>query len=244
MVEGDGVYRSERLRVQRRKKIAVGVAGLAAILAGGGYAVTAWRGAQHTTIVGDTGAFAPPALAAPSSPARPAKALPAPTAVTPPPSTRPSPRLSAARRSTRPSARPTPSAMPDEEVASAMVSQLLQLRRATASGGLTAAGREIVVAAEPGADGSAIRIVSARHDLTGRGALLWAADAGRPVGDARCTQNFRIGGGAVRETRPGLLLCWRVSPVKSVVTVASSPTGSPVAATSARVIERVWRRMN
>ena len=29
-------------------------------------------------------------------------------------------------------------------------------------------------------------------DLTGQGQLAWAADAGHPVGNARCTQNFRF----------------------------------------------------
>lgn len=250
MVGEDGVYRSERRRVQRRKKIAVGVAGLGAILAGGGYAVTAWRGAQDSTMIGDTGAFAPRVITTARTPSVPEPpwtvATPGPTSASavPAPTSRPaSTRLSGARRSTRPSPAPSPSRMPDEEAAAAQVSRLLQAPRGTPSAAADGTGGAIVVANEPGPDGSAIRVLSARYDLTGRGTLLWAADNGRPVGDARCTQNLKIAGEAVAAPRPGLLLCWRAAPDRSVVTVATSRTGSPVAASSARVLDAAWRRL-
>jgi hypothetical protein len=241
MVEEGGVYRSERRRVQRRKKIAVGIAGLGAILAGGGYAVTAWRAAQDATVIGDIGALAPHTPAVPEPPGTDATSKPPPSSAVPAPTSRPvSTRLSGARRSSRPSPAPSPSRIPDDEVAAAQISRLLQAPRSTPSGAAPAG--TIVVTNEPGPDGSAIRVLSARYDLTGRGSLLWAADTGQPVGDARCTQNLRVDG-ALAEARPGLLLCWRVSPVKSVVTVATSRTGSPAAAASARVIDRTWERL-
>ncbi|MET0418801.1 MAG: hypothetical protein ABW022_22530, partial [Actinoplanes sp.] len=59
MVDDDEVYRTRRRRAQRRKKFAVAVAGLAAILAGGGYAVSAYRAAQDSTIIGGSGALGP-----------------------------------------------------------------------------------------------------------------------------------------------------------------------------------------
>lgn len=239
-----GVYRSDRRRVQRRKKIAVGLAGLGAILAGGGYAVSAWQTARESTVIGDLGAFAPhtPPVREPPGTAT-TTAAPRPSAA-PAPTSRPaSTRLSGARRSSRPSPTPSPSRMPDEEVASALLSRLLAAPRSTPSGVASAAGGTIVVTNEPGPDGSAIRILSARYDLTARGTLLWAADSGQVVGDARCTQNVRVGGGTA-ETRPGLLLCWRVSAAKSVVTIATSRTGSPVAATSARVLHRAWEQLD
>ena len=250
MVEQDGVYRSEQRRVQRRKKIGVGLAGLAAILAGGGYAVSALRSAQQSRIAGDTAAVAPvtssasaSASVSPSGSARP----PSTASVVPAPVSRsPSPRLSAARRSSRPTPTPTPSAsptpVPDADVAAAQVSRLLTAPRTTPSGnGVSAAGGTVVVANESGPDGSAVRVLSARYDLTVGGSLLEAADAGVPVGAARCTRNLRVAG--VRETRPGVLLCWRASPDKSVVTVATRAGGGPVAATSARIIDRVWQRL-
>ncbi|MET0417218.1 MAG: hypothetical protein ABW022_14500, partial [Actinoplanes sp.] len=145
------------------------------------------------------------------------------------------PRLSAARQSSRPSPTPSPSVLPDDEMAGAQVSRLLP----GPSDGPVAAGGTTVVANETGADGSAIRIVSGLHDLRKR---LWAADAGVQVGDARCTQNLR-GGGTTAAVRPRMLLCWRVSAGKSVVTVATNAAGRPQAAASVRVLDRVWQQL-
>ena len=240
MVDEDAAHRARRRRAQRRKKLAVGLAGLAAILAGGGYAVSAYQTARDTTIIGgDTGALGPPRVS-PATPAgTPSASAASPSPAGSSPSSRPpSPRLSAARQRSRPSPTPSPSSLPDDEAAGAQVSRLLPAPP-RASGGPAAAGRSAVVANETGADGSAIRIVSGRHDLRSR---LWAANAGVQVGDARCTQNLRIDG-AAPEVRPGMLLCWRVSAAKSVVTVATNEAGKPVAAASARVIERVWQQL-
>ena len=246
----DGVYHSRRRRVQRRKKAAVGIAGLVAILAGGGYAMSAWRSAQDSTVLGDIGALAPaPSLsrAAPTPSAVPPRTSPAPAPV----SRAASPRLSAARQATSPvptpsparsSVPPTPMPDDDDDVAAAQVSHLLTAPRSTPSAGVAAAGGTIVVANEPGADGSAIRVLSARYDLTDGGSLLWAADDGVPVGDTRCTRNLRVDGSAPTN-RPRVLLCWRVSAGKSVVTVATGPSRGPVPAASARVIDRVWQRL-
>jgi hypothetical protein len=108
---------------------------------------------------------------------------------------------------------------------------------------MIAAGEAITVANEAGADGSAIQVVSARFDLTGRGSQLWAADDGLPFGAARCTQNLRVEDEPVARMRPNMVLCWRASSARSVVTVATSPIGQPAAAISAAVIERVWRQL-
>lgn len=255
MVEQDGVYRSEQRRVQRRKKIAVGVAGLAAILAGGGYALSTWHSARDDTVVGDTGALAPVVpSASPSGPAPvsgpPSSVAPAASVVPAPASRSASPRLSAARRSSRPTPTPVPATSspapvatraPDAEVAAAQVSRLLTAPRTAPSGGVSAAGETVLVANESGADGSAIRVLSAHYDLTAGGSPVGAADAGVRVGEARCTHNLRVDG--VRETRPGVLLCWRAAPDRSVVTVATRSGGGPVPATSARVIDRAWQRL-
>jgi hypothetical protein len=259
MVDNDGVYVSQRRRVQRRKKALVAVVGLAAVLGGGAYGVSAWHTARDTTITGDTGALAPVAPA-PSSPS-PADEVPwesvAPSgspsgsqsgSPSPSPGARTSvARLSGVRQSSRPS--PTPSAsasasasaVNDDEVASAQVSRLLRTPRVAPSGGLTAAGEAITVANETSPDGSSIRVVSARYDLTARGASLGAADSGQPFGTVRCTQNLLVG--QVAQVRPQMLLCWRTSAAKSVVAVATSATGRPAAAVSAAAIDRAWRRL-
>lgn len=257
MVEEDGVYRSARRRVQRRKKIAVGLAGLAAVLAGGGWAVSAWHTARQGLDAADLAAPAP--TVATSSPVPSPGESPASPSPSPSATRSPSPRLSGARQSSRPSPipaptpspTPPPTPVPDEEVAAAQISRLVQApvdqtpgdaaaADAAPPDGAAAAGGVVVVANEAGADGSAIRVLSARHDL---GRLLWAADGGRQVGGSRCTQSLRIDGGPA-QSRPGMLLCWRVSAARSVVTVATRAGGSPLAEASARVLDRTWRRLD
>ncbi len=234
MDDEDAVFRARRRRAQRRKKLAVGVAGLAAMLAGGGYAVSAWQTARDSTVIGDTGALG--RAVAPDSAEPMFSAVPPSRFASPAPASRPpSTRLSAARRSSRPSPTPSPSALPDDEMAGAQVSRLLP----GPSDGPAAAGGTAVVANETGADGSAIRVVSGRHDLRER---LMAADEGVQVGDARCTQNLRAEG-AAPAVRPKMLLCWRVSAGKSVVTVATNEGGKPLTAASVRVLDRVWRQL-
>ncbi len=84
-----------------------------------------------------------------------------------------------------------------------------------------------------------LRVVAARRDLTGQGELAWVADSGYPVGDARCSQTFRIGTTPVRVRRT-LLICWRTSPARSVYTVAVDIDRSPSATDSVAALNRAW----
>jgi hypothetical protein len=88
--------------------------------------------------------------------------------------------------------------------------------------------------------GGTMRVVTARHDLSGQRELLWAADDGEPFGDARCTQNFHFSNNVKPRVRPTMLLCWRTSNQKSVVTVAVSRTGRPMKSLSVAEIDRQW----
>ncbi len=92
-------------------------------------------------------------------------------------------------------------------------------------------------------DHHTLRVVSARADLSGQRELAWVADAGQPVGDARCTQNFHIGPKATARVRPTLLVCWRTSPDRSVYTVAVDVDHRPSAQASVAVIDDVWSRL-
>nr|WP_296077188.1 hypothetical protein [uncultured Actinoplanes sp.] len=253
MVDDDGVYVSQRRRVQRRKKALVAVAGLAAVLGGGAYGVYAWGAARDVAVIGEAGALSPvvaPSRHAPStvSPSpKPSKSAGSPSPSVRPTSGSPSPsvrrtvaRLSGVPQSALPSPTPTAAGPADEAVAAAQVSRLLQVPRVIPSDTLVAAEQAIVVAKESAPDGSAIRVVSARYDLTARG-ILWAADNGRPINGARCTQNLLVD--KVVQVRPGMMLCWRADAGKSVVSVATSRTGRPAAALSAAAIDRAWRRL-
>jgi hypothetical protein len=147
--------------------------------------------------------------------------------------------MSAARRSWLPSPVPSPTAPTDDELAATQVSLLLQPRA-----GIMAATSATTVRNEVTAGGAQARIVSARYDLTSRWQLIGAADTGRRVGAARCTQNFRIDGTPLPQNRPGLLLCWRMSQLKSVVVIATQATGPPRPADAAALLSREWVAMS
>jgi hypothetical protein len=239
---GDGVYysegteRSQRRSLQRRKKALVAFLGLTAVLGGGGYGVTTWLAARDsiTTI---TGALGPVAVSSPT-----ARPRPTPTRTTRPkrtPAPGPAPvTKSAARQQYRPSPTPT-STLTDDQIAAVQVGHLLERPHAAGS----ASAGAVAVTNETAADGSLIRVVSARHDLTGQWDSLWAADSGRSFGTSRCTQNFKINGSSYAEVRPGMLLCWRTSAARSVVTVATVKVGRPAAASSVAVVDREWSRL-
>jgi hypothetical protein len=93
-------------------------------------------------------------------------------------------------------------------------------------------------------DHHTLRVVSARGDLTGQRELSWAADSGHPVGNARCTQNFRIGADAAARERPTMLLCWRTSATKSVYTIAVDIDRRPSETASVVTINQTWSKLN
>jgi hypothetical protein len=88
-----------------------------------------------------------------------------------------------------------------------------------------------------------IRITSAKADLTGQQDQLMAADSGAPAGDARCTQKVHFSNSAAARTIPNLLLCWRTSANRSVVTLAVAKNGHPSTASSTAVIDREWAKL-
>lgn len=244
VVDDEGVYVSQRRRVQRRKKALVAVVGLSAMLGGAAYGVTVWKTAREATIiVGDPGAMGPvrtPFSTSPSPSKRSRSAAPSPRVKST------VARLSGVPQMARPSPTPTPtptsSGRADEAVAAAQISHLVQAHRDAPPGTLVAASENITLANEAGPDGTTIRLVSARYDLTARGTMLWAADNGLSIAGARCTQNLLVD--AKAQIRPGMMLCWRATTARSVVAVATSLYGRPAAALSAAAIDRAWRRLN
>jgi hypothetical protein len=233
----EGVYVSELHRARKRRRLG-GIAAAAVVVLGvGSYGLTSWINGQQATAPGDTGALAPIVTGDPSP------APPFPTTVTPSRPSAPAPRLgpgtkAAVRQSTRPSPTPTPPPVSDAEMADAQVSRLLKPRPQASGIGIAATTDDRVsVRNETTPDGANVRILSARYDITERWRLLYAADLGQPRGLARCTQNFRTDEEQLGRVRPGLLLCWRTSAGRSVVTVA---TGRPQEVYSLGVLEREW----
>lgn len=92
--------------------------------------------------------------------------------------------------------------------------------------------------------GGTIRITTARGDLTGQRALSIAADEGERVGDGvRCTNRIRFSEGVPAQERPTVLLCWRTSAKRSVVTMAVTPEGKPAPADSIALIRQEWTKL-
>jgi hypothetical protein len=248
MGEGDGVYYSgsaysgsdsaapaaDRRSVARRaKKAAVALVGLSAVGAG------AYFGTMLLT--GNTPGYSGgPAALAPAGPVFSSAPASAPISAAAPdgPSTGPLLGIrSGVRQAIRPSPTPSDLALTDGEVTAAQVSRLLQAAPQPAASGMSIASGPVTVSDEVGTDGSAIRVVAARYDLTGR----WSpADRGHAAGDARCTQNLLVGLDPAPQLYPSMLMCWRTGPGRSVVTIASSTQGAPLDAASLDVLDQQW----
>ena len=226
-------------RNRRRKQAIAGVAGLA-VLGAGAYLVTSQVVDNTRTKTKDAAALAPaplepvspsasePASAEPSAAAS-ASASPS-TAATPEPSPAPSRTLTAEQRVAKARAAASKAGYP--------------VKRGLVPTAKVAAGPVSVRNTGSLQQGGTMRIVSAPYDLTGTRELLWAADEGNPAGDdVRCTQNFKLSNDTEARVRPTMLLCWRTSAGKSVVTVAVARKGKPASAASVAVIDREWAKI-
>ncbi|MEU8813363.1 hypothetical protein [Actinoplanes sp. NPDC048796] len=235
----DGVEKSPK----RHRKLAVGAAGLAVVLGGGAYLV-ATQATENTETSG-VGAIGAPATVAPAPASPSPQPTPSPSATSALPSAAPSP------ASASPSRKPVAAKSTKPVVKSEVKREIQKAREAAEKEGhpvrrgLSAAGTTKVAASqrtETTADGT-MRVITAKGDLTGQNELLWAADKGEKVGTARCTQRFRFSAGDPGRERPSMLLCWRTSEGRSVVTVAVAKKGRPSPATSVATINREWSKL-
>ncbi|WP_127504268.1 hypothetical protein [Actinoplanes solisilvae] len=214
----NGVYRSlaRERRNQRRKQLGVGLAGLLAIAGAGAFA------AQIDVVDLLPSSDRPLVIAQPqrTPSASPSPAASAPVSVVRSKKTVTPWRVvrSGVRQRTSPTPPPPPS--PSVLIASAPV---VQLNENTASG--------------------TIRVTVAAFDLSGRPELALVGDQGWAVGRARCSRSARSDAGAAASAAPPTLVCWRTSPQRSVVTVATSSRGRPATAESIAVLEREWARL-
>jgi hypothetical protein len=220
---------------RRRKQVVLGVVGLAAVLGAGAYVITGQvLDHRNATTTGDTGALAPmisPAAEPPAeTPSAAMAASPSASASAVPPSATPS---------------PSRSSSVDDEIRKAREKAAKDgypLQRALTAAPHAESG-PVSERSEGRPDGGSLRIITAKFDLSGQRELLWAADRGKPVGDARCTQNFRFSNNVKPAIRPNLLLCWRTSADRSVATVLVDQKGKPSTAESLRIINREWAKL-
>jgi hypothetical protein len=213
-------------RSRRRKQVA-GAVGLVAVLGGGAFLITDQMTDRSTTI-SDTGAVAPivPATASPTVALGPAPAKASPT----PKGTSPSPAKSLTTEQKIAAAR------------AAMAKDGVPVKRPPVRAGSQLTAADVTVTNKSSAGGT-LKVASARGDLTGYGEMSWVADDGRPVGDARCSQNFRFANSVPIGEKPTLLVCWLTSATKSVYTVAVVPKGRPSTATSVAAIDAEWAKL-
>ncbi|WIM94935.1 hypothetical protein ACTOB_006994 [Actinoplanes oblitus] len=224
-------------RNRRRKQALVGATGLAAVLAGAGFLATQLMQASQPSLP-------EPAALAPATTQTPSDAPVTSDVPTQPPASRATKPAQAAKRSPT----PTPSvdrAKIEQEIAAARASAAadgVPLKRPlTAPNGVQEATS---VRTESTREGS-VRITTAHYDLTGHQPLLIAADRGKPVGGGvRCTNKVRFSANAPAVERPSLLLCWRTSSERSVVTMATNPSGEPDPQDSVKIIDREWATLD
>jgi hypothetical protein len=234
-IHEDGTYDEEAARRSRRRKQAVvGVAGVAAVLGGGAFFVTQAMTAKQ--------AIAPEVASAPLAPQDPASDSPSTAPAVAPSSAKPR-----GPAGSRHSASPAPSPSRTKTAAE----RIAEARAAAAKAGypierpLVTQGGGPVTVTNTGSlqSGGTMRVISARYDVTGQREMLWAADDGRAAGNARCTQNFHFSNNKTARVRPTMLMCWRTSAAKSVVTIAVVPKGRPSSAASVAAIDAQWAKL-
>lgn len=92
-------------------------------------------------------------------------------------------------------------------------------------------------------DRGTMRIVTVQGDLTGQRELAWVAGGITDHGPASCSQTFKLSNEAKPAKRKNLLVCWRTSAAKSVVTVTVDLDGKPSVSKSLAVIDKQWRNL-
>ncbi|SNY65734.1 hypothetical protein [Paractinoplanes atraurantiacus] len=238
----EGVYQSampdrqQQRRKQRAKQAVVGVAGLAVLGAGAYFVTTQVADRNATTETRDAGAMAPLASAATgASPASPEPTAEADTVA---------PTKGAIKQTSSPTPTPSESLSVDEAIKKARekaakdghpVQRALTAAPNAKTGPVNKRNEKL--------PNGTLRVITAKHDLTGTGELLWPADKGEKVGDNRCTQNFRFSNNHKPSVRPNMLVCWRTSAGKSVVTVLVDQDGKPSKEKSAEVIASEWAKL-
>lgn len=233
-----------RLPGSRRTRMGVGVAGLAVVLGGGAYAITAQLTGDKSTQGSDVGAIGPVAPVVSSTGTADAQA----DSVSMAPSAAGSASANSPFRSV-----PSPGASPSKDSAEVR-KEIDEARAQAAKDGhpLVRPLKDKVKELPPGAvntttektaDGGTIRITTAKANLEGQDDQQLAADAGTKHGKAICTNKLHFANNEKPRVIPNLLLCWQTSSTRSVVTLAVAPKGKPSVADSTAVISREWAKL-
>jgi hypothetical protein len=234
----DGV---QQPRVSRRRKRIAGVIGLAAVLGGGAYVITAESIDNRATTSRNASAVESLPTGQADSVTNSASASASPSAT----GKHVAPKVT----STDPEVRDEMSRSPEERIRAAREAaakngvSIKHPRTATSVGSEDTGG---IIEKNVGSlkEGGSMRIVSAPYDLTGQREMLWAADAGHRVGNVKCSNKLQLSNEDEAKERPTVLLCWRTSAKKSVITVAVVPKGRPDRAKSVAALNEQWNAMH
>jgi hypothetical protein len=244
----EGVQPAGKRPAGRRRAIVVGgAAGLAAVLGGGAYLVTSVLPGPDATVAQDIRPIVPAEQSVSAQPTAGASE----SATASGSAAAASPSSATTARSGKPSTSPSPTA----EDEAAVRKKVMAAREAAAKDGVPlqrpltpspATMRALADVKEtsrslPG--GGIMRVISTKGDLSGQREMLWAADAGRPVDGARCTQRFHFSPNGPAVVRPTMLLCWRISAGRSVVVLTIDRQNRPSSAESAAEIDRQWQKL-
>jgi hypothetical protein len=219
-----------RRRLSRRR-LAVGTAGLAVLLGTGAYLVTD-RLVNETeqTTAQDMTVIAPAATAAPTSSGM------SPDAPIPEPSAAPTPQASGAPLS-------------DETVTEIlkarkkMEKEGVEVKRPLKKGGAAQAANVEATTEGSLSTGGIVRMVTAKEDLTGQRELAWVSGGITKYRDVPCSQTVRFSPDSPPEKKDNLLICWRTSAAKSVISIVVDPDGKPSRAKAVDALEKEWRSM-
>jgi hypothetical protein len=221
-------------------RLAVGTAGLAAVLGAGAYVVTSQIVDEpETTVAQEVAPIAPTVDRTNATPDVTSSAG-APSPASASPSISPVPTTDA-------SGRPIPSHV---------VEEIKEARRKMAKDGVPVKPPILPkVAAKPVSDvkrtttgsiqkGGIVRVITARGDLSGQEELAYVAGGVWKEGKASCTQTFQFSTNPAPGKRDNLLMCWRTDPEKSVIAMVVDPKGDPSENKALKVLADNWRSLD
>ncbi|SDT79102.1 hypothetical protein [Actinoplanes derwentensis] len=216
---------------RRRRRLAVGTAGLAALLGPSAYVVTSEIvDESRQTTAQQVPVVAPVTTAQASAPPGGASGAMRPAA--------PEQTVEAA---------PSP-------LSSEVIKEILDARKKMADDGVdlkrplqpsTTATADSVKAITEGSlnSGGIVRMVTAREDLTGQRELAWVSGGIKKYRDVPCSQTVRFSADSQPEKKDNLLICWRTSPTKSVISIVVDPEGKPSRTKAVNALKEEWRSM-
>jgi len=92
-------------------------------------------------------------------------------------------------------------------------------------------------------EGGILRVVAAREDLTGQRELAYVAGGLMRHRGVLCSQTFKFSTNPAPRKRPNLVMCWRTSADRSVITMVVDPKGHPSPDKAVNALEKKWRSM-